>query len=57
MNWTLLSATDNTHRPSGRQGHGFTSAGGLLYVHGGNAMDIAGDYGDVKALGCAGKCA
>jgi hypothetical protein len=34
-NWTLLSAADDTYRPSARSLHGFTSAGGLLYVHGG----------------------
>ena len=35
MTWTLLSAADDDRRPSARSGHGFTSAGGLLYVHGG----------------------
>ncbi len=35
--WTLLSAAaaDSAHRPSARYQHGFTSAGGKLYVHGG----------------------
>ncbi len=32
MTWTLLSAAD---RPSASYDHGFTSAGGRLYVHGG----------------------
>ena len=41
MNWTLLSAADGAGRPSARANHGFTSAGGLLYVHGG-----FGDAGD-----------
>ena len=36
MTWTLLSAADDARRPSARAGHGFTSAGGLLYVHGGS---------------------
>jgi hypothetical protein len=35
MIWTLLSAADDASRPSARRSHGFTSAGGLLYVHGG----------------------
>jgi hypothetical protein len=35
MAWTLLSAADDARRPSARDNHGFTSAGGLLYVHGG----------------------
>ncbi len=36
MTWTLLSAADfaDSH-PSARYSHGFTSAGGRLYVHGG----------------------
>jgi hypothetical protein len=35
MNWTLLSAALDVPRPFARYGHGFTSAGGKLYVHGG----------------------
>jgi hypothetical protein len=35
MNWTLLSAARDNSRPSARFGHGFASAGGKLYVHGG----------------------
>jgi hypothetical protein len=35
MTWTQLSAADDAVRPSARSGHGFTSAGGRLYVHGG----------------------
>jgi hypothetical protein len=35
MVWTLLSADDSA-RPAARAEHGFASAGGLLYVHGGN---------------------
>ncbi len=38
MTWTLLSAAGGDGRPSARSGHGFTSAGGLLYVHGGGAV-------------------
>jgi hypothetical protein len=35
MTWTSLSAADAARRPSARFIHGFTSAGGRLYVHGG----------------------
>lgn len=35
MTWTPLSPADDPRRPSARSFHGFTSAGGLLYVHGG----------------------
>jgi hypothetical protein len=36
MAWTDLSAAaSGTQAPSARWGHGFTSAGGKLYVHGG----------------------
>ncbi len=36
MAWTLLSAAaDSAPAPSARYWHGFTSAGGKLYVHGG----------------------
>ncbi len=35
MAWTLLSAAPNDGRPAARHGHGFTSAGGKLYLHGG----------------------
>ena len=35
MNWTDLSAAASGTPPSARYGHGFTSAGGKLYVHGG----------------------
>jgi hypothetical protein len=34
MTWTLLLSADGT-RPAARYSHGFTSAGGKLYVHGG----------------------
>ena len=35
MAWTDLSAAASGTPPSAREGHGFTSAGGKLYVHGG----------------------
>ena len=41
MTWALLSAADDARRPSARTRHGFTSAGGLLYVHGGSPGDLA----------------
>ena len=41
---------DDALRPPARLNHGFTSAGGLLYVHGGfGLLDADGDanvYGD-----------
>jgi hypothetical protein len=40
--WTLLSAALDAPRPSARYSHGFTSAGGKLYVHGGYGIN----YGD-----------
>ena len=35
MTWTSLSDADDARRPLPRDWHGFTSAGGRLYVHGG----------------------
>ena len=35
MAWMDLSSPRSGDPPSARFGHGFTSAGGLLYVHGG----------------------
>ncbi len=35
MTWTQLSAANDIGRPFARYGHGFTSVGGRLYVHGG----------------------
>ncbi len=49
MTWTLLSAADDARRPSARFWHGFTSAGGRLYVHGGYGYFsdyVHGDSGD-----------
>ncbi len=45
MTWTLLSAANDTRRPSARCGHGFTSAGDLLYVHGGTSEGAADPVG------------
>ncbi len=42
MAWTDLSAIASGTRPPARWGHGFTSAGGKLYVHRG--MSVAGQY-------------
>jgi hypothetical protein len=42
MTWTLLSAANDTGRPSARFSHGFTSAGGRLYVHGGIGPKASG---------------
>ena len=43
MAWTDLSYPASGTPPSPRYGHGFTAAGGKLYVHGG-----WNDSGDVK---------
>jgi hypothetical protein len=45
MKWTLLSVADGAGRPSKRSGHGFTSAGGLLYLHGGSSSTSTGKAG------------
>ncbi len=50
MTWTLLSSVDDTGRPSARAGHGFTSAGGLLYVHGGYGGSGETDEGILKGF-------
>jgi hypothetical protein len=42
--WTNLSAALSGTPPSPRFGHGFTSAGGKLYVHGG--FGVYGDSGE-----------
>ena len=42
MAWTDLSAAASGTPPSARAYHGFTSAGGKLYVHGG--IDGSGEY-------------
>ena len=38
MAWTDLSAAASGTPPSARFGHGFTSAGDKLYVHGGSNL-------------------
>jgi hypothetical protein len=43
MTWTMLIAANDASRPSARTGHGFTSAGGMLYVHGGEGIE-GGSY-------------
>jgi hypothetical protein len=52
MTWTLLSGTVDDARPSGRSAHGFTSALGKLYLHGGfnyeQYMNTAGKVGECK---------
>ncbi len=46
MTWTPLSSAVDAHCPFARRLHGFTSAGGLLYVHGGwGIMDASGRLG------------
>jgi hypothetical protein len=49
MTWTLLSAANDAPRPSARHSHGFTSAGGRLYVHGG--QDSLGGRGGWRERG------
>ena len=51
MAWTNLSATASGAPPSPRDSHGFASAGGKLYVHGGEFCEAScGEAG--AALGC-----
>ncbi len=50
MTWALLSAADDACRPSARSGHGFTSTGGLLYVHGGYGITGSGEYGEADEV-------
>ncbi len=54
MTWTLLSPANDAVRPSTRANHGFTSAAGRLYVHGGFGVDDSGGYGEAKQGGCVG---
>ena len=42
MAWTDLSAVASGTPPSARNGHGITSAGGKLYVHGGRGGSSSG---------------
>ena len=48
MAWTDLSATASGTPPSARMYHGFTSAGGKLYVHGG--YDGSGESKSLKQV-------
>ena len=41
--WTDLSAALSGTPPVSRDSHGFTSAGGKLYVHGGYSYDAEGN--------------
>ncbi len=50
MTWTRLSAADDASRPSARAGHGFTSAGGKLYVHGGVFITGSGRWGEADYI-------
>jgi hypothetical protein len=45
MTWTDLSTSVLGNSPSSRYGHGFTSAGGKIYVQGGSS--ISGTQSDV----------
>ncbi len=46
--WTLISDDGDIARPPARSGHGFTSAGNKLYVHGGvNSDGVWGAWGCV----------
>ncbi len=47
LTWTLLSDAATGARPSARSWHGFTSAGGKLYVHGG----MTAQYGNCFVCG------
>ena len=58
MTWKLLSGAADSGRPPARFYHGFTSAGGKLYVHGGRYFGGTGSIlgpccevpGDVDGL-------
>ena len=50
MAWTNLSAAASGTPPSPRAYHGFTSAGGLLYVHGGFFADLNSAGGESRAV-------
>jgi hypothetical protein len=52
--WTDLSAALSGTPPSPRGGHGFTSAGGKLYVHGGSDDSGEGGAGRVEGVGMVG---
>ena len=50
MAWTNLSAAASGTPPSPRAYHGFTSAGGLLYVHGGFFADLNSAGGESRPV-------
>ena len=43
MTWFDLSSHAYGTPPTARAGHGFASAGGKLYVHGGRGLDKSGE--------------
>jgi hypothetical protein len=53
--WTDISAALSGTPPSPRRGHGFTSAGGKLYVHGGWDGSGEGRAGWAEGVGMAGS--
>jgi hypothetical protein len=51
MTWTLLLAAEGSaDPPAARADHGFTSAGGRLFVHGGKRMVTGYEYGNAFLL-------
>ena len=50
MAWTDLSDAASGTPPTARNRHGFTSAAGKLYVHGGYGVTTWGGYGDLSDL-------
>ena len=48
--WTDLSDAASGIPPTARDSHGFTSAGGELYVHGGYGLTSSGYYDDLSDL-------
>ena len=52
--WTDLSAALSGAQPSPRNSHGFTSAGGQLYVHGGYVDDGEKGAGRAEGVGMVG---
>jgi hypothetical protein len=52
MTWTRLSPAANSNHPAARSSHGFTSAGGKLYVHGGDAS--GNECEPVRGVWCGG---
>jgi hypothetical protein len=48
MEWVSFSSATDGVRAEARQNHGFTSVGGLLYVHGGIGYSQIGQYGTLS---------